>query len=107
MSFSMGQTVEWTSQAAGTTLHKQGTIVEVVPVGKKPNQRFKSLYRNNGVQGVSARKDLSYVVEVDGKHYWPRVSGLRLVDTEQVNEVEDENEDDLDTEGYGDEFDED
>lgn len=84
-----GQEVEWTSQASGKTLPKRGKIVEVVEPGQKPSNQYRSLYRNRGVQTVSPRTEISYVVEVVGKrggrkHYWPRVNALQTVGVQQA-----------------------
>ena len=94
--FSLGQIVRWRSQASGTYCTKQGKVVEVLPPGFKPSTRFKSLYRNRGVQTVSPRKHVSYVVEVDGKAYWPRVKKLEAVDVETVSDVDTESPDNFD-----------
>lgn len=93
----LGQKVEWTSQAAGVAVYKQGVVVEVVPAGKKPSKRFKSLYRANGVQTVNPRRTTSYVIELtkgEGarKHYWPRVDALQLVTPEEEELVTPEEE---------------
>lgn len=88
MSFQKGQTVKWTSQASGNTIEKHGTVAEVVPAFCKPNESFRKLYsRGNGVHKSSARNHESYVVVVDRRAYWPRVSQLILVDTEFKTDV--------------------
>jgi len=84
--FYMGQYVEWTSQASGTTSQKTGKIVFVVAPGEKPPKVFKSLYRNRGVQDVRARDEESYVVFANDRHYWPRVSALALKEDDLVND---------------------
>ena len=77
--FSLDQRVEWVSQASGVTSQKTGRIVQIVPPGQKPFERFTNLYRNRGVQTVNVRKHESYVVDVGGRFYWPRVSALQPV----------------------------
>jgi hypothetical protein len=82
---SLGDTVEWRSQAAGVTRTKRGQIVEVVP----PSCRLTSRLKNPGIP----RDHTSYVVRasvLDGSDnqkrrralYWPRVNQLILVETQ-------------------------
>jgi len=81
-SFQIGDAVTWTSQAAGYSSTKFGTVEEVVPaMGMPSRDRFPQLYRNAGVG--QPRDHVSFVVRVPGKTakavgtlYWPRVSGL-------------------------------
>lgn len=94
MTFKIGDKVEWTSSAAGTTKTKQGSVIAVLPEGGMPRdvirleeQRLykvmvdaRSLYRNHE----------SYLVSVPTKSgrgrprlYWPRVSALKLVKEEE------------------------
>lgn len=74
----IGDTVSWTSQAAGTTKRKTGKIVAVVPAGKDP-----ALYVPKGLLINAWRGDErdheSYLVRVGNKKllYWPRVSQLK------------------------------
>ena len=83
MAFAQGQKVRWSSQSAGVTKVKEGTIEQVVPAGAYPDQkRFEQLYRGPGV-GL-ARAHESYVVRVPGKTakaagklYWPLVRNLQ------------------------------
>lgn len=80
--FSLGDTVQWTSQSAGYAKTKSGVVEEVVPVKGMPNRdRFLQLYRGSGVG--SPRDQVSYVVRVPGKTaksagtvYWPRAAAL-------------------------------
>ncbi len=79
MSIKLGDKVEWFSGANGTYLEKEGVVVEVVRPGRRPDPaRYKTL-RDIGL----SRKHESYVVAVKTaksvKHYWPRVSGLRVI----------------------------
>jgi hypothetical protein len=83
--FSVGDVVEWTSQANGSSLKKIGTVVEVVPATKSTKATPLPL---------GTRDHESYIVEVTfapkrstsaiknvrvkkPKRYWPRVSVLR------------------------------
>lgn len=78
----LGDTVTWTSQAAGVSKSKTGIVEEVVPVKGMPSrERFPQLYRGPGVG--SPRDHVSYVVRVPGRTakasgtlYWPRASAL-------------------------------
>lgn len=71
----LGETVRWTSQAAGIAKTKEGQIVQVVPVGQRPDRdRFRQLYTGPGVG--APRMEVSYVVKVGPKLYWPRTSAL-------------------------------
>jgi hypothetical protein len=82
--FELGDKVYWTSQAGGNTKRKEGVVVEVLSLGRIPdNQRFHKLLQGCG----SGRNHQSYVVEVMAgaknnipKHYWPVVSCLRLIE---------------------------
>jgi hypothetical protein len=104
MSFKVGQTVKWTSQACGNVKHKQGTVEQVIPAGQKPSRSFRNLYsRGNGLDGVQPRKAESYVVVVDGRAYWPRANQLSLADTEFVQDIpekDDSDESDEDNDEY-------
>ncbi len=84
MGFAVGNTVTWASQASGTQKQKTGKVVCVVPRGCPPN-RLPSGHRGGewgeklDAPGLS-RDHVSYVVLVGkSKVYWPRVSGLTLV----------------------------
>lgn len=80
MPFAFGHEVEWTSEAAGYSRTKRGTVVGVVPSGLLPDsEQFPSLYKRSGV-GMP-RSHESYVVKVKGRGlYWPRVKQLKAVD---------------------------
>lgn len=73
-----GDTVEWTSSAAGTSRTKRGEVVEVVPAYEWPRSAI------DGAAG--GRNHESYVVHAEAlvrkgrRLYWPRVSALRLVE---------------------------
>jgi hypothetical protein len=100
MKFTIGQTVEWSSQAAGSTKTKRGRVVAVVPPSSKEFCNY--LYDLGYLLGLDyprrydlsaldqtlmyGRKQESYIVEVEAecRHtkprlYWPRVSALKLV----------------------------
>jgi len=73
--FVVGDEVEWTSQAAGITRTKRGTVIEVVPAGQFPSRKP----GRNDLACLSRDHD-SYVVSVKGRGtYWPRASQLRKV----------------------------
>lgn len=71
--FRVGTLVTWTSQAAGIVRTKKGTIVEIVPRGKRPTRVDSA--------GMG-RNHESYVVRAspDGgktwRRYWPKVKLL-------------------------------
>ena len=75
----LGDTVTWYSGANGTYLEKEGVVVDVVKPGKRPDfSRYPSL------KGCGTpRPHESYIVAVKTaksiRHYWPRVSGLRVI----------------------------
>ena len=74
--FSIGEVVEWTSQAAGRSKTKQGVVVAYVAPGERPDRlQFPDLYKNSGC-GLG-RSVESWVVKVGNKHYWP--NGAKLV----------------------------
>jgi len=79
--FKVGDIVSWSSQAAGTTTTKVGTVVEVVPAGREPTKMARAV--------GSTRKHVSYVVDVPRfakkskqplkpESYWPIVSLLSM-----------------------------
>ena len=76
----IGDTVSWFSGANGTYLEKAGVVVDVVKPGKRPD--FRSSFPSLKGCGYS-RNHESYVVAVktakSQKHYWPRVSALRVI----------------------------
>lgn len=88
ISFKLGDTVTWGSQAGGSYREKTGEIVEVIP----PKGRFNSATRDKypdlfkGAGVGFPRAEVSYIVAVPQgktgkakpKHYWPRTSALRL-----------------------------
>ena len=77
----IGDKVTWTSQAGGHTKTKIGYIVHIVPADTWPSMddpRFRELDRKNRYYTVP-RNHESYVVEANCKYYFPRVSGLKLI----------------------------
>lgn len=72
--FNIGDSVTWTSQAAGFSVEKAGQIAEIVRAGAQPSrERFPALYKS----GIgSPRRDVSYVVMVGRKAYWPLANKL-------------------------------
>lgn len=68
--FKKGQTVAWTSQASGFKKKKTGVIKEVIAAGR-PIYARKS-------RGSRTRDHRSYIVNVNGKLYWPLVKYLKL-----------------------------
>lgn len=99
----LGDEVEWTSQAGGNSKTKRGTIVAIVPAGWYPfvdqwnrgKVGLKAPYHTERIQGVFhtstlgrgyAREKESFLVSVPTKTgkgrprlYWPRVSQLSKV----------------------------
>lgn len=71
--FKIGDTVEWTSQSHGYEKTKRGKIYCVIPENAEV-----SMYASLRMPGLP-RNHESYVVNADGKLYWPRVSALKLV----------------------------
>jgi len=70
--FAVGDRVEWTSQANGSATTKIGKVIEVVPAGTRVPATLKGMGWWNG------REHDSYVVDVKGKPYWPRVAYLKM-----------------------------
>lgn len=109
--FKLGDLVEWTSQASGSTTTKQGTIVMVLPADFKLNQNVSmvdNLVKSLNCSPFDARKlsnfrgKESYLIAVNknfkdtwlmrygtkSKLYWPYVSGLNLLRRANENESE-------------------
>lgn len=86
MTFKIGDMVQWSSQAQGSTAKKVGEVVEVVTTGQRPDrERFEKLYRNSGCG--YGRPERSYVVMVGNKPYWPRTSLLSLQGPSELERV--------------------
>jgi len=93
MSFKLGQTVTWTSQAGGHAKTKTGRVVAVIAGGRGSGDRASKYIRDAKRSGTHRscfgggwdRNSESYVVEVrDGRTsrakpilYWPVVSLLQ------------------------------
>jgi Iap family predicted aminopeptidase len=88
MSFQVGDTVTWTSQAGGHSKTKVGEVVNIVPKGSQLSWRgvqFKDTHRFR--HGGGPRNHESYLVSVPAKTskgkptlYWPVVKNLRKVE---------------------------
>lgn len=81
--FKVGDRVRWESQSGGYWKAKEGKVVEVVPIGKRPNNDI------TGGIGLLGRIHVSYVVQLNGtgkgtvlkaKFYWPVVSKLTKIE---------------------------
>jgi len=93
--FTVGDEVEWSSQANGTMKIKKGRVVAVVQAERKPWGDFlmsEPAVPRDYVSTIDcrslARDHESYVVAVGSDRrktrlYWPRVSQLRKVQDEQ------------------------
>lgn len=82
LTYKKGESVTWKSQAAGHVKKKTGLIVGIVPADKYPNQKygkvsFKKRDYERFVFGVT-RDHRSYVVNVNGKLYYPLVKYLKV-----------------------------
>ena len=72
----VGDSVEWLSQAQGSTTKKRGVVAEVVKAGSRPDRTlFPTLYKHSGCGW--GRDHESYVVMVGKKPYWPVANKLR------------------------------
>jgi len=86
MSFSLGDTVEWTSQSMGRAKTKQGHVVVVVPAGEFVTDALVRADLQNHrrtFDGVSClRPEPSYVVYVKAEKalYWPRANLLKKIE---------------------------
>ena len=83
----VGDTVEWTSQSAGTTKVKRGAVVSVIPIigvvkpGKHPWRLLPSEFGWAYTLSPGTRRDVSYIVDVPGVGpHWPRASWPRVVE---------------------------
>lgn len=77
--FRVGNVVEWTSQAAGRPTTKRGEIVAIVPAGESCLRHVPKGLRTQRLGGGFPRNHDSYIVNVNGQAYWPRVSHLAFV----------------------------
>jgi hypothetical protein len=83
--FSVGDTVHWTSQAGGVTTTKQGVIAAIIPAKAKVRTLVRDLapygasLERLGNGPLSCREEVSYVIRVrTSTYYWPLVSLLRI-----------------------------
>lgn len=82
--FSLGDEVQWSSQASGRTKEKRGKIVMVVEPGVLPVQQANALGGSLQFDASSSRYHESYIVAVKrGSNrkdylYWPHVKKLSL-----------------------------
>lgn len=80
--FKVGDKVRWQSQAQGSHKIKEGEVVAVLQPETRPSRHdFPDLYKTT-LTGYArepgyGRSEISYVVRVKSKHYWPRASALR------------------------------
>lgn len=82
MHIKLGTKVEWTGRSGGGIARHTGTVVQVVKPGLWPDLKYERIHRGTGCGGWRIHE--SYVVEeIIGKrkpkHYWPRVSALKVV----------------------------
>lgn len=97
--FKIGDRVTWSSQSGGYRTDKTGTVVGIVPAGRRlgllkylqtvpDGKDARAIYNTGPIDGAGlARNHESYLVEVKtGKTdaakksiYWPRVSRLRIL----------------------------
>lgn len=68
--FQLGDQIHWRARAG--LPEKRGVIIEVVKRGKYPSRDHKNLK----LYGYY-RETESYVVEADGRQFWPRVGNLK------------------------------
>lgn len=73
-SFKKGDIVTWTSQASGFKKKKTGKVVFVLPADHAP---WECGWGDSGF-GSAPRNHRSYIVDVNGKLYWPLVKHLKL-----------------------------
>jgi len=79
--FELGDRVTWSSQAAGVTRTKEGTVIEVVPPNRSPKLGSRDgMVRNHEsytVRAVAIRNSNRRT-----KVYWPRVGHLEPLNEE-------------------------
>lgn len=75
--YQVGDRVTWTSQAAGITKPKTGTVVAVVLPKGEPNDALKAAGVRGRIRHPGYPRDhVTYVVRAGGRLYWPRVDYL-------------------------------
>lgn len=75
--FSIGDEVTWTSQSKGIVRIKRGIIVGLVPPRTMP-KRAEYRFATNDVRGFMGRRDVSYIVRVGKRDYWPWAINLKV-----------------------------
>lgn len=90
MTLTIGDKVQWTSQAGGYETTKTGEVVFAIPSGHRVRYYANQLPRDwdySPLDGTTLRSHESFLVLVrpqKGKAkprlYWPRVSGLKKVE---------------------------
>lgn len=70
----IGDTVQWTSSAAGNTRTKTGEVVEVIRAGDRPKMKGVGLCRDHESYVVRAK----VLNKNSWRKYWPRVSALKV-----------------------------
>ena len=81
MNIKVGSSVEWTSQAGGTTRTKRGLVIEVVPQGTRPKSRSKDPGSPRSHESYAIRASVIDGSELQKKRtwiYWPKVSKLKV-----------------------------
>jgi hypothetical protein len=73
----IGDEVEWTSQAKGSSRTKRGMIVVIVPAGRNVRELVPAGMKVDAPGAPRATE--SYLVQVGRRLYWPRVSSLQRI----------------------------
>ncbi len=76
MGFKVGDKVRWVSEAIGSAREKRGVVCAVVPAGSL-GVNYAPIELRRAFEGWTRRSHESYIVNVDGVAYWPRVKWLR------------------------------
>ncbi len=95
----VGTIVHWSSQAAGTTKHKQGVIIGFIPADKRMDELtfccrvFEHISTSQDKSGSLISQSDRYLIRVDrvsakGEqlqpwYYAPRVSAVKVLEQEQ------------------------
>jgi hypothetical protein len=80
--FDINQKVAWTSESGGHAKVKRGMIIAIVPPAKDPRACIPPGYSFKNHRVAKWRKDVSYLVRIEGskKLYWPVVDNLVIVE---------------------------
>jgi hypothetical protein len=85
--FSIGDTVTWVSKSKGYTRRKIGVVVVVVAPHENPGEVWcKTGLRKCTPYFGTSRRHQSYMIDVDGVAYWPRVSQLKYANKAEVRQ---------------------